>query len=80
VNDTKRYRISVECDRKFHPKLLLKTKPCPPSISSPHFNPRGNGIVSFHTYTKLLGMDTILRKQTISIFRVPPEDANSKFL
>jgi len=25
-------------------------------------------------------MDTVLRKQTISIFRVPPEDANSKFL
>jgi len=25
-------------------------------------------------------MNTVLRKQTISIFRVPPEDANSKFL
>jgi len=25
-------------------------------------------------------MDTVLKKQTISIFRVPPEDANSKFL
>ena len=25
-------------------------------------------------------MDTVLRKQTISIFTVPPEDANSKFL
>jgi len=25
-------------------------------------------------------MDTVLRKQTISNFRVPPEDANSKFV
>ena len=25
-------------------------------------------------------MDTVLKKQTTSIFRVPPEDANRKFL
>jgi len=32
------------------------------------------------TDTKLLGMDIVLKKQTTSIFRTPPEDTNSNLL
>ena len=48
------------------PKLLFKTKPCLPANSWPHFNPKGIAIVSFHTDTKKLGKDTVLKN------RLPP--------
>jgi len=62
------------------PKLLFHTKPHPPSISWPHFNPKSIQMLSFHTDTKSYGLHTVLKKHTNSIFRWPPEDASSIFL
>jgi len=61
-------------------KLLFYTKPYPPSIALPYFNPQSNEIVPFHTGTKSSSMAPVLKKHTTSIFRQPPEDASSIFL
>ena len=73
--------ISTECAMEYHTsKTIMPYKTPFPSISWHHFNPKSNKIVSFHTDTKLSGMDTVLNKHTISIFRHPPEDTSGILL
>ena len=61
-------------------KLLFHTQPCPRLFNDLIFNPRSIGVVSLHTDSQQSGMDTVLKKQSTSIFRKPPEEANSKVL
>jgi hypothetical protein len=62
------------------PKLLFHTEPCPRLFNDLIFNRRSIGVVSLHTDSQQSGMDTVLKKQSTSIFRKPPEEANSKVL
>jgi hypothetical protein len=45
-----------------------------------HFSMKSTEIVSFHTDTKSSGMDTVLNKHSISLFRRPTEHTSSIFL